>query len=124
MMATLFESHLAQPPRSIQSSGCKGLPSGQQGHRDILQSGKLGQQVMELPHVADFAVTKFGGVIVRECVHLRVCAVYGTDGWTIKRTQNVQQGTLPRTRLPHDRQHWSLADFERQILKEHELRFA
>jgi hypothetical protein len=42
----------------------------------------------------------------------------------IKGCEDVQQGTLSRTRLPYDRQHRSFVDLERQILKEHELRFA
>ncbi len=79
---------------------------------------------MELPYIADIAVTKLGSVILGERIHLRVRAVYGTRRRTIKRRQDVQQGTLSGTRLPNDRQHRSLLDLERQILKEHEFVFA
>jgi hypothetical protein len=79
---------------------------------------------MELPDVADLAVTKLGGVILGKRIHVRVGAVYGTSGGTIKGREDVQQGTLSRTRLSHDGQHRSFVDLERQILKEHELRFA
>ena len=79
---------------------------------------------MELPDVADFAVTKLGGGVVRKRIHVGVGAVYGTRGGTIKRREDVQQGTLSGTRLPHDGQHRSFPDLERQILKEHELGFA
>ncbi len=79
---------------------------------------------MELPDVADFAVTKLGGVIFGKRIHVGVGAVYGTSRGTIKRREDVQQGTLSRTRLSHDRQHRSFADLKGQILKEHQLRFA
>jgi hypothetical protein len=79
---------------------------------------------MELPDIADFADTKFGGIILRERIHAEVRAIYRTRRRTIKRRQDVQQSTLSRTRLPDDGQHRSFADLERQILKEHELRFA
>ncbi len=79
---------------------------------------------MELPHIADFAVTKLSGGILGKRIHFSVGAVYGTRRGTIKGGEDVQQGTLPGTRLPYDRQHRSLADLERQILKEHEFCFA
>jgi hypothetical protein len=79
---------------------------------------------MELPDIADLAVTKLGGIILRKRIHVGVGAVYGTRRRTIKRRQDVQQSTLSRTGLPYDRQHRSFRDLERQILKEHELRFA
>ena len=79
---------------------------------------------MELPDVADLAVTKLSGVILRKSIYVGVGAVYGTAGRTIKRGQDVQQGAFSRTRLPYDGQHRSFVDLERQILKEHELRFA
>ena len=79
---------------------------------------------MELPHVADLAVTELGGIVLGERIHLRVGAVYGTRRGTIKSREDVQQGTLSGTRLPDDGKHRSLGDLERQILKEHELRFA
>jgi len=79
---------------------------------------------MELPHISDFAVTKLGGGIFGERIHVGVGAVYGTRRGTIKSGEDVQQGTLSGTRLPDDRQHRSLADLERQILKEHEFCFA
>lgn len=79
---------------------------------------------MELPDVADLAVTKLGGVVLGKRIHVGVGAVYGTGRRTIKRRQDVQQGTLSGTRLPHDRQHGSFVDMETQILKEHEFGFA
>ena len=79
---------------------------------------------MELPYVADLAVTKIGGVIFRERIHAEVRAVYRTRGRTIQRPQDMQQSALSRTRLPHDGEHRSLRDLERQILKEHEFGFA
>ena len=79
---------------------------------------------MELPDEANFAVTELGSIVFGERIHLRVRAVYGTRRRTIKRAHDVQQSTLARTRLPHNRQHLSLAHLERQILKEHQVGFA
>ena len=79
---------------------------------------------MELPDVADLAVTKLGGVILGKRIHVGVGAVYGTGRGTIKRGKDVQQSTLSCARLPYDGQHRPFVDLERQILKEHELRFA
>ena len=79
---------------------------------------------MELPHVADLAVTELGSVVFGKRIHVRIGAVYGTRRGTIKGREDVQQGTLSGTRLPDDGQHRSFPDLERQILKEHELGFA
>ncbi len=79
---------------------------------------------MELPHVADLAVTELGGIVLGKRIHVRVGAVYGTRRGTIKGCEDVQQGTLSGTRLTDDGQHRSFPDLERQILKEHELGFA
>ncbi len=124
MMPALFQPDLAQPPRSLLFCGRQRLPARQQRHSNILQGGEFRQQIMELPDVADFAVTKLGGVILRERIHEGVCAIYRTRRRTIQRPEDVQQGTLSRTRLPHDREHRSLGDLEREILKEHEICFA
>jgi len=124
MMPALGQSHFAQPAGSLLLSRRKRLAARQKRHGHIFESGKLRQQVMELPHIADFAVTKLGGGVFGERIHLDVGAVYGTRRGTIKRGEDVQQGTLAGTRLPDDRQHRSLADLERQILKEHKFGFA
>jgi hypothetical protein len=36
----------------------------------------------------------------------------------------VQQGTLPGARLSYDREHRSFLHLEREIFKEHQVRFA
>ena len=124
MMPARFQSYFAQPAGRFLFRSGERLPARQQGHGYVLQRSELGQQVVKLPDVSDFAVTKLGGIIFRKRIHLRVCAVYGTGGRTIKSRQDVQQSTLSRTRLPHDRQHRAFVDLERQILKEHEFGFA
>jgi hypothetical protein len=50
-----------------------------------------------------------------------VAAVYVTRRSTIKRAEDVQQGTLACPGLAHDGQHFALAYAERQILKEHQV---
>jgi len=124
MMPARFESDFAQPPRSFFFGGSQRLPAGQQGHGDILQCGEFRQQVVKLPDVADLAIAKLSGFILRKRIHLGVGAVYGTSRRTIKSGEDVQQGTLSRARLPDDSQHRSFSNLKRQILKEHELRFA
>src|SRR5580704_6765059 len=42
----------------------------------------------------------------------------------IKSAEDVQQGTLPRSRLAHNRQHLAALHLKRQIFKEHQVRFA
>jgi hypothetical protein len=42
----------------------------------------------------------------------------------IKSAEDVQQGTLPRSRLADDREHLASLHLKRQILKEHQVRFA
>jgi len=79
---------------------------------------------MELPDVADLAVAKLGGVILGERIHAEIRAINRTRGRTVQSPQDMQQSALSRTRLPHNREHSSLRDLERQILKEHEFGFA
>ena len=79
---------------------------------------------MKLPDEANFAVAELGSIVFRKRIHLRFRAVYGTRRRTIKRSDDVQQGTLARTRLTDNRQHLSFTHLERQILKEHQVRFA
>jgi hypothetical protein len=55
---------------------------------------------------------------------VKVRAEYCTRRRPIKRRKDVQQGALSGTRLSDDRQHRSLLDLERQILKEREFVFA
>ena len=124
MMSARFQSYLAQPVRCLDGSGRQSLPTRQQWHGHIFERGKFRQQVMKLPYEADLAVAKLGSVVFGERIHLRVRAVYGTRRGTFKRSDDVQQGTLSRTRLPHDRQHLSFVHLERQILKEHQVGFA
>ncbi len=90
VMTTLLESNLTQPPRCFRLCGGQILATRQKRHRDVFQSREFGKKVVKLPYIADFAVTKLSGVIFRKRIHVRVCAVYGTCGGTIKRCQDVQ----------------------------------
>src|SRR5207248_7831786 len=77
---------------------------------------------MELPDEADFAVTKLGCAILRERTQSQVGEVYVTRGSPIKGAQDVQQGTLTRTRFTYDREHLPFGYLERQVFKEHQVR--
>ena len=124
MMRTLLQSDLAQPAGSFGRCRRKRLPSGQERHGDVFEGGEFGEQVVELPHIADFAITKVGGGVFGQRMHLGICAVYGTRRRPIKSRQDVQQGAFSGTRLAHDGQHLALAYLKRKIFKEHEFRFA
>ena len=90
MRGPRLQSHFAQPAQSFLFCGKQLPPTCEQGHGHILDRSEFGQQVMELPHVADLAVTKLGSVILRQCSHPGIRAVYGTCRRTIKRSQDVQ----------------------------------
>ncbi len=121
MMPAGFESDLAQPSCRFGFGGSQSLSASEQRHGDILKSGEFREKVVKLPHIADFAVTKFSCGILGKRIHLGICAVYGTRGGTIKSGKDVQQGTLAGSGLPDDREHRAFLDLERQILKEHEF---
>src|ERR1700733_5840036 len=119
MMRALVQPHLPKPPRSF----CLRLPPGvtpkQERHRHIFPRCKLGQQVVELPNKADIAVAKLGCSVFRKQIQLQVREVYVTCGSPIKSADDVQQGTLSRTRFANNRQHFALGRLKRQIFKEH-----
>jgi hypothetical protein len=78
---------------------------------------------VELPYEARLAIAEVCGFVVGQRIHSQVGAVYVTRGSVIKRAQDVQQSTLPRTGFAHDGKHFSSLHLKRQILKEHEIRF-
>ena len=124
VMTTLLQPHLAEPAGSFPLGFRPRLSTGQQGHSHILPRREFRQQVMKLPHVTDLAVAKLGGCVFRKRMHLGIGAVYGTARGAIKGSKDMQQSALSRARLTHYGEHLSLADLERQILKEHEVGFA
>jgi len=73
---------------------------------------------------AGFAIPEICCLVCRQRIQLQLGAVYVTRGSMIKSAEYVQQGTLARSRLPHDRQHLPAPHLKRQILKEHKVRFA
>ena len=79
---------------------------------------------MKLPDKSEFPTSKFRSRFFREPSQIEFGEVYVTFRSTIKDSEDVQQGTLSRTRLANDGQHLAGPHLERQILKEHELRIA
>ena len=124
MVRPLLQSHLMQPARRLGFDLLPGSPSHEQRHGNILRGRELRQKIVELPYKARFAVAKVCGFVVGQRVHSQVGAVYVTCRSVIKSAQDVQQGTFPRARLAHNGQHLSSLHLKRQILKEHEVRFA
>src|SRR5579864_373328 len=102
MMRALVQTYFVEPPQSLCFPILPGATPKQERHGHILQRRKLRQQIVELPHKADFAVTKLGGGALRKRAQSQVGEVYVTRGSPIKSAHDVQQGTLSRTRLAHD----------------------
>jgi hypothetical protein len=61
---------------------------------------------------------------VGQRIQSQVGAVYVTCGSAIKGAQDVQKCTLSCARFSHDGEHLSSLHLKRQILKEHQVRFA
>ncbi len=64
--------------------------SHQQRHGDILQSRKLGQQIMKLPDKSKLPAAKFRSIFFRETTQFKLGEVYVTFGSAIKRSEYVK----------------------------------
>ena len=91
----------------------------QQWHGDILKSGKLGQQIMELPDKSKLPAAEFRCIFFRKMTQFKLGEVYVTFGSAIKRSEYVEQGTFARTRLANNGQHLPDLHLQGQLLKEH-----
>ena len=89
MIGPSLQSYFTQPARSFRFSRGFRLSASEQRHRDVLECGEFREKIVKLPHIADFAITKLGGIILGKRIHLGVGAVYGTGGGPIKRSQDV-----------------------------------
>jgi len=108
MLGAIRQAHFAQP---LQRFGFRLVPVAspyQQGHGHIFRCGEFRQQIMKLPDESNLAVAKIRCRFLGERSQVFFRAVYVTFRSAIKRTQDVQQGTLAGTRLPHDRHHLAL----------------
>jgi len=79
---------------------------------------------MKLPDETGLAIPKLRRFVRRQRIQLQLGAVYVTCGSVIKSAEDVQQGTLSRSRLADNRKHLALLHLKRQIFKEHQVRFA
>jgi len=122
MTGTVRQPHFLQPPQRLLLRILPPHPLHQQRHGDILESGELGKQIMELPDETEFAAPKFRRIFLREPTQIELGEVYVTFGSPIKNSEDVQQGTLSCTRLAHDREHLAGLNLKRQIFKEHQFR--
>src|ERR1019366_732700 len=84
----------------------------------------LRQQVVELPYVAHLPVTELGRSLLGEPAQTSLGEIDLAGAGRIQCPQNVQQGTLPRATLAHNRQHLTGFHPERQVVKEHKVRAA
>src|SRR5215470_16920052 len=110
VVTTMFESNLTQPRGCLLEGRIARTSARHERHSDVFQRRELGQEVVELPDVADFTVAELGCGIFRKRVHLGLRAVYGTAGGTIKSAKDVQQGTFPGARLSDDGGHLTLTN--------------
>ena len=62
MVGAIAELNLVQPVFRLLHCGFARFAPGQQRHGDIFLGGELGEQVVKLPHVADFAIAKICGL--------------------------------------------------------------
>src|SRR5213075_88273 len=87
----------------------------------VLQCRKFWQQIVKLPDESDLAVTKIGSRILRKRVQSQVLEVNLTFRRAVECAGDVQQRTLSRARLAHNRQHFSVRHLKRQVFKEHQF---
>ena len=80
----------------------------QQRHGHIFQGRKLRQQVMKLPDEANLAIAELSRGLAGKRSQPQVAAVYVTLGSGIKRSQDVQQGTLAGSGLAYNGKHFTL----------------
>ena len=79
---------------------------------------------MELPDKADFAVAEVRSLLIGQQLQRKLREVYVTFRRPIKSSENVQQRTLTRAGLAHNRQHFPQSHNEGQIFKDHQPAFA
>ena len=119
VMAAIGQPDLSQPVHGFRFSSPPINSSHHERHRDVFLGRKLRQQIVKLPHEANFAVTKFGCRIFRQRAETEVGEVYLTSRRPIKSSEQVKQGTFSGTRFTNNGQHLPFLYLEGQIVKEH-----
>ncbi len=93
----------------------------QQRHSDIFDGRKLRHQVVELPYVSHVSIAKLCGLPVRQASKSDATNPNLARRRLIECRQQMQQGTLARTRLTDNRNHLPLRDGKTQPGKQLEL---
>ena len=87
VMAAIGQPDFSQPVHSLLLSLPPIHAPHHKRHRDVLPGCKLRQQIVKLPHEANFTVTKFGCRIFRQLAKIEVGEVYRTTGRPIKSSE-------------------------------------
>src|SRR6185437_2978933 len=102
MMAACLEAHPLQPYAGGLGGRGGGLAGDELGQHDILEGGKLRQEVGLLPHKANLPVAKLSQRL-RSHGGQRSCPeVYVTVGRAVQPTEKMQQAALAGTGFAYD----------------------
>ena len=96
---------------SVAALAC--APPNQQWHHHVFLRRKLRQQVVNLPDKPNLPISEIRLISRRRAVNLSTSVVYRTPRRTVQTAQKMQQSGLPRTRLPHQGQHFASPHVQR-----------
>ena len=96
-------------------------PPRQQRHRHILQRRKLRQQIVKLPHIPNLPIAKLRRLPRPSTRSAAPPHPNLARRRPVQRRQQMQQRTLPRAALPHNRDHLARRHREVQPAKQHHL---
>ena len=97
-----------------------GLAAGEQRQRYVFQGGELGQQVVELPEVADRAVAEGGGLGGGEASDVGVAAPDFAGGRLVERGEQVEQRAFAGAGYADDGDDLAGGDGEVEVVEESE----
>ena len=116
-----LEFHFAQPLQRSFFGLVTTHASNQQWHGRIFQRREFRKQVVELPGVSDFAITKFGGRFFLQPGHVAPGKHHAAVRRAVERSQNVEQSAFARAARSYQSQHFSRPYLKRQVVKERNL---
>ncbi len=107
-----FEADFAEPAASGVEGGGAAFAAGEQGHGDVFEGGEFGQEVVELPDVADLAVAVLGCGARGERSNVGSGDPDVAAGGVIERGEQVEQGAFAGAGLAYDGDHLAGGDGE------------
>ena len=102
--------------------GLLALASGNEGgYNDVLQRGKLGQQLVELEYESYVSVAERGELVAAHLACVLAVEEYLSAGGLVKGAYELQQGSLAGSAGAYDAYHLALVDGEAHSLEHLEL---